>query len=103
METSQKVNLGRKWVETEDEGKASCEKLRVVLAVLLVVAVCQHTPLEIKINATIPNTIISDFQNIFPPLFGRPPQVGGLPNPRSTTRGGHYLIIMQPPKAFRHE
>ena len=35
----QKVNLGREWVETEDEGKCSCEKLRVVLAVLLVVAV----------------------------------------------------------------
>ena len=29
-----KVNLGREWVETEDEGKQSCEKLRVVLAVL---------------------------------------------------------------------
>ena len=35
-----KVNLGRKWVETEGEGKSSCEKLREVLAVLLVVAVC---------------------------------------------------------------
>ena len=30
-----KANLGRKWLETEDEGKSSCEKLRVVLAVLL--------------------------------------------------------------------
>ena len=29
-----KVNLGRKLVEMEDEGKSSCEKLRVVLAVL---------------------------------------------------------------------
>ena len=38
-----KVNLGRKWVETEDEGKSSCEKLWAVLALLLVVAVCQHT------------------------------------------------------------
>ena len=38
-----KVNLGRKWVETEDEGTSSCEKLRLVLAVLLVVAVCQNT------------------------------------------------------------
>ena len=33
------VNLGMKWVEMEDEGKSSCEKLRVVLAVLFVVAV----------------------------------------------------------------
>ena len=33
-----KMNLGRKWVETEDEGKSSCEKLRMVSAVLLVVA-----------------------------------------------------------------
>ena len=33
-----KVNLVRKWVETEDKGKSSCEKLRTVLAVLLVVA-----------------------------------------------------------------
>ena len=42
-----KVNLGKKWVETEDEGKSSCEKLWVVLAFLLVVAVCQNTPLNI--------------------------------------------------------
>ena len=41
---AKKVDLGRKWVETEDEGNSSCEKLRVVLAVLLVVAVCQNTP-----------------------------------------------------------
>ena len=37
------VNLGRKGVEAEDEGNSSCEKLRGVLAVLLVVAVCQNT------------------------------------------------------------
>ena len=39
LERSKKVNLGRKCVETEDEGKSSCEKLRVVSAVLLLVAV----------------------------------------------------------------
>ena len=39
LETSKKANLGRKLLETEDEGTFSCEKLRVVLAVLLVVAV----------------------------------------------------------------
>ena len=44
LERSKKVNLGRKWVETEDEGKCSCEKLQVVMAVCLVVAVCQNTP-----------------------------------------------------------
>ena len=38
LETSQKVKLGRKWLETEDEGKSSCEKLRAVLGVLSVVA-----------------------------------------------------------------
>ena len=43
-----KVKLGRKWIETGDEGKSSCEKLRVVLAVLLVVAVCQNTPFKLK-------------------------------------------------------
>ena len=42
-EGKKKVNLGRKWVKTEDEGKSSCEKLQVVLAVLLVVADCQTT------------------------------------------------------------
>ena len=41
-EVKHNVNLGRKWVEMEDEGELSCEKLRVVLAVLLVVAVCQN-------------------------------------------------------------
>ena len=58
------VNLGRKWVETEDEGKFSCEKLRVVLAVLLVVAVCQKTPSEIQIHAKVPKTAFSDLRNI---------------------------------------
>ena len=43
LERSKQVNLGRKWVETEDQGKSSCEKLRVVLVVLFVVAVCQDT------------------------------------------------------------
>ena len=43
--TPQKNDVGRKWAEMEDEGKSSCEKVRVVLAVLLVVAVCQNTNL----------------------------------------------------------
>ena len=47
------VNLGRNWVETEDEGNSSREKLRVVLAVLLVVALSQHTPSEIQIPAKV--------------------------------------------------
>ena len=49
LETSKKVNLGRKWVETEDEGKSSREKLLVVSAVLLVVGVCQNTLQKFKI------------------------------------------------------
>ena len=40
LETSKKVNLGRKLFESNGEGKSSCENLRVALAVLLVVAVC---------------------------------------------------------------
>ena len=44
----QKVNLGRKWGETEDERTSSCEKLRVVLAVILVGAVCQNTLQKLK-------------------------------------------------------
>ena len=67
-----KVNLGRKWVETEDEGKLSCEKLRAVSAVLLVVAVCQNTPSEVQIHAKVPKTGFSDLQNRFLPSFGRP-------------------------------
>ena len=68
LEWSKKVNLGRKWVETEDEGGSFCEKLRAVLAVLLVVAVCQNTLLEIEINAQVPKIGISDLWNIFGPL-----------------------------------
>ena len=49
-----KVNLGRKWIEMEDEGKSSRGKVRTVLAVLLVVAVCQNTPSEIQIHAKVP-------------------------------------------------
>ena len=44
-------------------GKSSCEKLRAVMAVPLMVAVCQSTPSEIKINAKVPNTEFSDLQN----------------------------------------
>ena len=62
-----KVNLGREWVETEDERKSSCEKLRMVLAVLLVVAVCQDTNLEIKMNAKVHKTGISGLRNIYGP------------------------------------
>ena len=58
----------RKWVETEDERKSSREKLRAVLGVLLVVAVCRNTYSEMNINAKVPNTGISDLQNIFAPL-----------------------------------
>ena len=39
---------------------SSCEKLGMVLAVLLVGAVCQHAPLKIQINANVQNTEISD-------------------------------------------
>ena len=48
----EKVTLGKKWVETEDEGKFSCEKLRVFLAVLFVVAVCQNTLQKFKFMQT---------------------------------------------------
>ena len=63
-----KTNLGREWVEAENKGKSSCEKLRVVLAVLLVVAVCQNTPSEIQIHAKVQKTGIPDLRNIFGPL-----------------------------------
>ena len=61
------VNLGRKLVEMEDEGKSSCEKLRVVLAILLVVAVCQNIPSEMQVHAKVPTSGISDLRNIFRP------------------------------------
>ena len=80
----QRVNLGRKWVEAEDEGNSSCEKLRVVLAALLVVAVYQNTPLEINIHVKVQKTRISDLQNIFgpsDPSSGKPPRVGGYRTP----------------------
>ena len=52
----------------EDEGNSSCKKLRVVSAVLLVVAVCQNTPSEIQFHAKVPKTRFSDLWNIFPPV-----------------------------------
>ena len=54
-------------VETEDEGKSSCGKLRAVLAALLVVAVCQNTASEIQILAKVPKTGFSNLRNIFRP------------------------------------
>ena len=68
LERSKKVNPGRKWVETEDAGKSSCEQLWVVLAVLLVVAVCQNTHSKNITLAELPNTEISDLQHIVRPL-----------------------------------
>ena len=65
LRSKKKVNLGRKWVETEDEGKLSCEKLWVVFAVLLVVGVCQNISLKIKSHAQMPKTGISDLQIMF--------------------------------------
>ena len=74
-----KVNLGRKWVETEDEAKSSCEKLLVVVAVPLVAAVCQNT-LQ-KFNS-MQKYRKPDFRTsgIYSPLrsVGRP-GLGGLP------------------------
>ena len=67
LETSPKGKLGRKWVQMEDEGESSCGKLRVVLDVLLVVAVCQNTPSEIQIHAKVAKTKFSDLRNIFRP------------------------------------
>ena len=52
LETSPKVNLGRKWLEMADEGKSSCEKLWAVLDVLLVV----NTLLETNIQAEMPKS-----------------------------------------------
>ena len=68
-DVQKKANPGRKLLETEDEGKFSCEKLRVVLAVLLVVAVCQNAPLEINIQAKMPKSRFRDLQNISGPLI----------------------------------
>ena len=77
-----KVNAGRKWVETEDEGNSSFEKLRAVLAVLLVVAVSQNTPSEIQVHAKVPNTRFLDLQNIFrPPIRYAHPSLGAYRTP----------------------
>ena len=54
-------------VEMEDEGKSTCAKLWVVLAVVLVVAVWHNTPSEIKIHAKVQKTGFSDLRNIFRP------------------------------------
>ena len=66
LERSKKMNLRGKSVEAEDEG-TSCVKLWVVLVVLLVAAVGQNTPSEIKIHAQVPTTGFSDLRNIFRP------------------------------------
>ena len=63
LETLQKANLGRKWIQTEDEGKSSCEKLWVVLGVALVVAVCRNNPLELNTQAQMQKPRFWDLQN----------------------------------------
>ena len=40
----EKTETQKKLLQAEDEAKCSCEKLRAVSGVLLVVAVCQNTP-----------------------------------------------------------
>ena len=64
LETSPKSESRKEWVETEDDGKSSCEKLRVVLGKLLVVAVCQNTHVKNTINAQVPKHVISDLPNL---------------------------------------
>ena len=64
-----KVNLGRKWLQTEDEGKFSCEKLRVVLGVPLVVAVRQNAHLEMNMRTQMLKSGFGDLQNIFRPFL----------------------------------
>ena len=78
-DVQKKVDLKRKWVETEVEGKSSCEKLRVVLAVLLVVAVCQHTPSEIQTHAK--GRIFGPPEYIPTPHSVGPPRVGAYRTP----------------------
>ena len=66
-----KVNLGGEWLQTEEEGTTSCEKLRAVSAVLLVVAVSKY-PLEIQIQAKMLKTEILDRtrRSVGRPSFG---------------------------------
>ena len=71
METSQKGKSRREWLQTEDEGKSSCEKSRVALGVLLVVAVCQNTHLEIKIQTKYRNLDLGTSGKYSDPSFGR--------------------------------
>ena len=61
---------------------------------LIMVAACQNTPfwlykLESKQKYRQPE--FRTFAIYSDPSFDRPPRVGGLPNSRSTTCGGHYL------------
>ena len=72
-----KVNLGRNWVDAEDEGKSSCEKLRVVLAVLLVVAVCQNTLQKFKSLQRYRKPDFGTSGIYSDPPFGRPTPVWG--------------------------
>ena len=68
LETSQQGESRKELLETEDEGKSSCEKLQVVLGVLLVVAACPNTLLEIKDQAKMPKARFRGLWNMFGPL-----------------------------------
>ena len=86
METSQKGESRKEWVETEDGGKSSCENLWAVLAVLLVVAVCQNTPFQNQKSC----------KNTESRNFGHPEYIR---NPRSVAhpRLGTHRTPDQPP------
>ena len=72
------ADLGqREWLQTEAEGAFPGEKLREVLVVLLVVAVCQNTPLEINIQANMPKSRFWDLLNMIEPLVRQAVPVWG--------------------------
>ena len=97
---AKKANLGRQWDEMEDEGKSSCEKLRAVSAVLVVVAVCENTPFRNSNPCkSTENRIFGPPEYIQTPHSVGPPRFGGLPNSRSTTCGGHTLFECLTPHA----
>ena len=95
LETSQKGESRKEMGPDGRRAQSSCAKLRVVMAVLLVVAVCQNTLSEIKINANMIKAGITDLRIYSDTSFGRPSQVGGLLEglealERNTDEEGNY-------------
>ena len=91
-----KTNLEGNCSESEDEGKSSCEKMQVVLGVLLVVAVCQNTPSGNPPTPLGSSGVWDPCLFLLPLLLSSPWPPGNCTGPLAPPRAGTLALARAP-------